>query len=302
MNKNDNPLVSVILVNYNGYEDTKECVISLLTCGYSNLKIIIVDNASNINKAIYDEVIKKPQCEILELEENIGFAGGNNKGIQLAKKYGTDYYLILNNDTIVRPGFLQPLLAIAKNDSQVGIVTGKILYYDDPGILWYGGGCYDDSLGEMKIRGIGEQDSEQYNKRELVPFATGCLWLLPNIVVEDVGYMCEDYFLYYEDADYCARVRKKGYKIVYEPMSVILHKESRTTKKGSDQYQYFVNRNYLFYIKTYITTNRMKFYWKRACMILRSVVRKRMKISVAYKIWKDFLLNNRGNLLTGDSK
>ena len=137
------PLISVILVNYNGYDDTRECVRSLLASDYRNIRICIVDNASSKNIVEYDDVIKEDRCDIVYLKNNIGFAGGNNVGIEYSKKYNPDYYLILNNDTVVKRDFLKPLLRKCIANDKIGIATGKVLYYDEPSILWFGGSYFD---------------------------------------------------------------------------------------------------------------------------------------------------------------
>lgn len=290
------PLVCAILINYNGYSDTRDCIDSLKKCNYPNIKIIIVDNASLHGAVQYDEIITRDCCEIIYLKENIGFAGGNNVGFKCAQKYAPDYYLVLNNDTVVTPGFLQPLINCFEIDSRVGIATGKILYYSDNDILWYGGCYYDKKLGEYKIRGIGEKDSDLYNQKCKVEFATGCLWLISSKVLQQVGKMDEDYFLYYEDADYCERIRNEGYSIYYLPESIIFHKESKSTGKGSDIYQYYNNRNYLMYIKKYRKTRRLYFYIRRVIRMLKGTFRGRIKVQITVKVWRDFLQNKSGKI------
>lgn len=288
------PLVCVILVNYNGYRDTRECVNSLKKCNYSNIKIIIVDNASAHGAVQYDDIITHDICRIVSLKENVGFAGGNNVGFEYARLYNPNYYLVLNNDTVVTKNFIQPLLKCFDIDTNIGIATGKILSYYEKDTVWYGGSYYDAEFGEHKIRGIGEKDSDLYNRNQQVDFATGCLWLIPHRAFETIGKMSEDYFLYYEDADYCMRVRQSGYCIYYVPESVIFHKESKSTGKGSNLYQYYNNRNYLLYIKKHHQKNRLIFYVKRAIRMTKGVIKGNMKLGIAVRVWKDFFLSRFG--------
>ncbi|MDD6644494.1 MAG: glycosyltransferase family 2 protein [Oscillospiraceae bacterium] len=289
------PLVCVILVNYNGVSDTEECVKSLKECNYTNLHIVIVDNGSLTGKVEYNEIITKDKCEIIYSKDNVGFAGANNIGINRALEINADYVLILNNDTVVHKDFLFPLIDACKENPKIGIATGKIYYFDEPEYLWFGGSYYDESLSECKIDGIGKKDSEEYSAEKYIPFATGCLWLIPKNVLSTVGLMSEEYFLYYEDADYCERLKNKGYSIKYIPSSVIYHKESRSTKKGSPLYHYYITRNYLYYIRKYVKGSRKyKMYFNRGLQTLRSVVRKRMKFYVAYRAFLDFMLCHMG--------
>lgn len=289
------PFVCAILVNYNGKADTEECVKSLLNAGYDNLKIIIVDNASATLPAEYNDVIRKEECEILFMDDNIGFAGANNRGIERAFELNADYVLIINNDTVVTEGFLEPMLDAFEKQENLGMVTGKILYYDEPEILWFGGGYYDEQLFECKIDGIGKEDDECYNCEKEIPYATACLWLIPVNTIKKVGLMSEDYFLYYEDADYCERVKNSGFRIWYAPQAVIYHKESRSTKKGSDSYQYYNNRNYLKFIKTFRTKKEQKIaYVKRFIRMAKNTLRGRMSAKVMLCVISDTIKGNYG--------
>lgn len=289
-------LVCAILVNYNGREDTEACVESLLTAQYKNIRVVIVDNASTRNKVVYNQVIKKEQCNIIYMDENIGFAGANNIGIEYAKKYNPDFYLIINNDTVVQRNFLDPLINACDEDCHIGIATGKIYYYDEKNILWFGGSYYDEKLCECKIDGIGKKEEERHNIKKKIPFATGCLWLLPTNTIEKVGLMSEEYFLYYEDADYCERVKCVGLDIIYIPESIIYHKESRSTKKGSDSYHYYNIRNYLLFLKKYAKGyKRILAYLRKWYQTSKDAIRRRLKLRIYIMAWKDFVLNKIGN-------
>ncbi|KAB8288232.1 glycosyltransferase family 2 protein [Bifidobacterium avesanii] len=290
-----NGLICAVLVNFNGATDTEECVQSLLACSYPNLRILIVDNGSDHGKVHYGKAIPREQCEIIETGRNLGFAGANNVGIRRGLELDADYFLILNNDTVVEPNFIKPLLEVFRHNSSVGIVTGKIRYYDDRDYLWFGGSYYNDKLLECKIDGLGQPDNDKYSHSKEIPFATGCLWLIPRRVIETVGLMSEDYFLYYEDADYCERVKQAGLKIWYEPKSVIYHKESRSTKKGSPSYNYYNLRNYLIFLKKYHTLfERLVPECKRLIRSLKDALRGRSTWTNEIRAWQDFLTKKTG--------
>lgn len=291
-------LVCVIIVNYNGKKDTEECVKSILDCKYSNVKIIIIDNNSTYNVIEYNEIINKEKCTIIYNKRNLGFAGANNIGIKYAKEhYSPNYYLIINNDTVVSENFLEPLILGFEQNNNIGITTGKIYYYDEPQLLWFGGSYYDKNLCECKIDGIGHIDSELYNIEKNIPFATACLWLVSDKVIEDVGLMDEGYFLYYEDADYCERIKQKGYYIRYIPRSFIYHKESRSTKKGSKLYNYYNTRNYLIFISKYTDLpQKIRVYKNRLIRSCKDVLKRRRELKDEWKAWYDFLFNKIGEL------
>ena len=290
------PLISVILVNYNGYDDTRECVRSLLASDYRNIRICIVDNASSKNIVEYDDVIKEDRCDIVYLKNNIGFAGGNNVGIEYSKKYNPDYYLILNNDTVVKRDFLKPLLRKCIANDKIGIATGKVLYYDEPSILWFGGSYFDSKLCEYRIKGIGCIDNGDYDQETEIYYTTGCFMLIPAAVLNKVGKMSEDYFLYYEDADYCERIKSYGFSIYYLPKSIIYHKESRSTNKGSDLYNYYINRNYMFFVWRYARGRKFKLVIARMVNMIKDTIRRRLSLRVMIKVWVDFILNRQGKM------
>lgn len=289
-------LVCVVLVNYNGYQDTAECIRSLLKCRYKNIKIIVVDNASAKVPDKTDMEYILGNARFIRSGKNIGFAGANNLGVRHAKEYGPKYILILNNDTVVKKDFLNILIDTCEKEKQVGIATCKICYYDEPDTLWFGGSYYDSKSCEMKIEGIGEKDGPKYSVRKNLSFSTACLWLIPLETFEKIGEMNEDYFLYYEDADYCERIINGGYRILYIPEAVIYHKESRSTKKGSFLYHYYNTRNYLYYLTRYRgRKKRYRAMFRRLYMDMKSVIRGRIPIKAEIMAWRDFVLGHKGS-------
>lgn len=216
-------LVYIVLVNWNGLEDTLECLRSLNEISYKNYKIVVVDNGSNNNQA---DVIKKkfPYIKLIKNKRNEGFVVANNQGIELALKNGADYILLLNNDTVVEQNFLNILINHAERNRDVGILSPKILYYDSNEI-WSMGGKISYLTGFSIMIGKGK-NSENYNEVIKPDFVSGCAMLIRNEVIEKIGLLDPVYFAYYEDADYCFRVGKLGYKIKVIPESIIWHKKS----------------------------------------------------------------------------
>ena len=222
-NCTDNKNVTIILVNYKNYNDTLQCLESLDKVNYPNLSIIVVDNDSKDESF---EILKKyanDRVEIVESGYNGGFAYGNNFGIKMALENGSDYVLLLNNDTIVDKDFLTPLVQATDNDEKVGIVSSRIMFYPEVDKVWYAGGIVDWANLRAIHYGLKEAISEKYLKNRDVDFASGCCMLIPRRVFEEVGMLPEEYFMYCEDMDYCIQVVDKGFKIKYVPESVIYH-------------------------------------------------------------------------------
>lgn len=270
---NNEPLVYVILVNYKGLQDTIECIESLKDITYKNYKIIVVDNASLDNSV---EILKSTYSDeiiLIDLKENLGFAGGNNEGIKLAVKENADYVLLLNNDTIVDKNFLQALVKRAEENEKTGIVGGKIYYFDDKNLIWYAGAKINSFTGSTRHIGVDQYDEGQFNKVIDVDYVTGCLMLLPVEVIKKVGMMNEEYFLYYEETDWSVRIKKAGYKLLYEPQSIIYHKVSSSTKKINYVMSYYYDRNsYYFIMKNYGFINRVFMYvYKRIFLLLKYI-------------------------------
>ena len=241
------PHVEVVLLNWNSYDDTADCIRSLDEVKYENLEITVVDNASS------DDSLGKlrsdfPNLKYIEMKENRGFSAGNNIGVRHALSGGTNYVLLLNNDTIVEPDFLTPLIETAEQNPDVGIVTGKILIAGtNPPRIWCAGGEIDHWRGKGVYRAHqgadrGEIDEEQYDKNERVGMASGCMMLIPADVFDHVGLLSEEYFFGGEEWEFSARVRSNGYDIWYAPESVIFHKVSRSIGQSFDNPWQIYNR------------------------------------------------------------
>lgn len=246
-----NKRVFIIVVNYNNYNDTIECVESLKDIDYENYQIIIIDNGSQNDS--YDELKKKlPNCLIMRSDKNLGFAGGNNLGIKYALTNGADYILLLNNDTIVEKDFLTYMVKAAEEDEKIGIVGGKINYYDKKDCIWFAGGKIDWLKFRVEHIGQREIDRGQYDKRCEITFMTGCCMLIKRKVFEKVGLLPEEYFMYFEDVDFCVRASEAGFKIIYEPKAKIYHKVGFSS--GGEESPFALrwnNRNRILFMKKY---------------------------------------------------
>jgi len=249
----DNPLVSILTVNYNGLEVTAAFLKSLYSLTYPNFEVIVVDNASSINPT--SEILKiYPKAKVILSKENLGFAGGNNLGIKNAKG---DFLFFVNNDTELTPNILDVLVETTKTQSSAGIVCPKFHYYFHPGIIEYAGYHKMNFLtARNKMVGNKEKDLGQYNQPTETNYAHGGAMMVARQVIDKVGMLPECYFLYYEEFDWCEQIKRKGFKIYYQPNALIHHKESMTTGKESLLKTYYLTRNRLLFMRRNATASQ----------------------------------------------
>jgi GT2 family glycosyltransferase len=236
--------VFVIVLNFRGQKETKECVLSILQSSYANYEIIIVDNHSLDGSAPYLREAF-PHIFVLETEENLGYAGGNNAGIRVALNKGADAILILNNDTIIDKDCLKNFVLESKlkPDSLLG---GRVYYYDEPSEMQHFGGIWNHKKG--KFINVPNSNFEKEKAQDL-DFVTGCALFVPKNIFTVAGLFEESFFLYYEEIDWCFRVRKNGFSCTYVPSPIIFHKESRSFATPKPPQSYFQWRNRIFFIE-----------------------------------------------------
>lgn len=285
------PSVAIILVNYKGYEDTVECVKSILDIYYDNFKIFIVDNYSpDMNRLRADRFLAD-NTEIIYSKSNLGFSGGNNLAIEIAIRKGFDYITLLNNDTTVEPDFLNELMKVAQSNSSIGAVTGKIFYYSRRNCVWSAGGDYNRKTG-ITIQYSGP-DNEHFNNDKEITFATGCLLMFRSDIVKKIGMLDETYFLYSEDTDYCQRIIDAGYKLMYSSKAIIYHKVSASTGDKSPMQQRYMMRNALYMIKKFSPNPRMA-YVRITIQMIKHIIRGRNNLISTVKGYCDFLNGRNG--------
>lgn len=281
------PSVFIILVNFNGYEDTIKCIESLKNISYVNYDIVVVDNGSTVQPTNQQINYLKNNVILLDMKTNLGFSGGNNIGISYAKMHGAEFVLLLNNDTTVEKNFLSILVQTALSNADVGIVGGKIRYYFEPNKIWFGGGTYDFDNGFVNHQRMNELDENSSTKIREITFMTGCLMLIPITVIDNIGLLDESFFLYAEDTEFSCRVLKKGYKIIYCEDSIIYHKVSSSTKAGSFNSQYYNVRNNLYVAKKYCN-NIFKSYRTLGLFWIKLLFKRKMNLLPILRGWLDY--------------
>lgn len=271
---NSKPSVFIILLNYNGAKDTIACLQSLQKITYPKSNIVIVDNDSPdrsmevighyLSSECVDHVIynrpdkameyagKLPFVTFIQSGRNGGYGYGNNIGIKYALAHNADYVLVINNDTVVDPGFLEPLVAMCEADATIGIASAKIYFHDRPDVIWFNGGRFHPYTAKIEHVNFNDKDVGQKPPEENT-FISGCLWLVPRKVFETIGFINEEYFMYVEDLEYCQRVLNQGYLLRVCEKSHVFHKVGSSSGHWSPFFAYWMARNKMKFISEFST-------------------------------------------------
>jgi GT2 family glycosyltransferase len=256
--KNDR--VYIVILTWNQYALTADCLRSLKSIEYQDSRIVVVDNASQ--DGTVDKLRSEfgDQIDLICSQTNLGYSEGNNVGIRHALEHGAGYVMLLNNDTTVHPGFVAPLLDRFSNGEKIGATTSKILYMYDPSRIWAAGGEIRWWAGTAGCRGENQVDKGQYDLAEPVDFAQGCCMLCSREALESVGLLDNRFFIYFDDVDWSLRCREAGLQIWYEPASIVWHVagQAYADQAGSDEpkkkrhkpiFHYLHHRNGLWFFR-----------------------------------------------------
>lgn len=243
------PRVAVLVLCYNGIDDTLACLASLQHLDYPPERhaVIVLDNAS------HDDTPQRvraafPAVTVIENGANLGFAAGNNVGLRYALAQGYDYALLLNNDTEVAPDFLRLLVAAAEADPQLGAVGPLIYYHAAPTRVWSAGGSVDWRRGICSMAGESE-DVGQYTQAHDVDFVTGCALLLRRAALERVGLLDERFFMYFEESEWCVRAARAGWRSHIVPQAKVWHKIPLDARFDKEYLAYYMTRNRLLFLR-----------------------------------------------------
>jgi GT2 family glycosyltransferase len=260
--------VSIITVNFNQSVITEQLLSSIsLTNNYPNIEIIVVDNGSKVND-VPQWQLKYPSIKFIRSDINLGFAGGNNLGV---KEATGEYLFFVNNDTEFTENLVQTLVDVLDNHPEVGMVSPKIRYFDQPDTLQYVGftsmnyyTCRNYCVGQFEV------DKGQYNTiTGPTAYAHGAAMMAKKEAIDKAGLMAENFFLYYEEMDWCDHIKKAGYQIWVETMALIYHKESVSVGRASALKEYFMNRNRILFIRRNAPVQaRLFFYFYFTCLVV----------------------------------
>jgi GT2 family glycosyltransferase len=216
---------AVIVLNWNGFADTRDCLHSLFRLSGPPPKIYVVDNGSTDGSVRRLREEFGERMVLIANPRNLLYAGGNNVGIRRALSDDCTHLFLLNNDTTVDGALLEVLMRTSAENGNA-ILCPKVYYSDRPDVFWYAGGVLNLRRGRAAHRGIRETDRGQYDRLEETDWATGCALFAPRRVFETVGLLDESFELYSEDLDYCLRARAAGIRILYVPEAKVWHKVS----------------------------------------------------------------------------
>ncbi len=240
------PLVSIVSVNYKQTEMTELMLRSLRKISYQQVEVFVVDNGSE-DESILRIKEEFPEVHLIMSPDNLGFAGGNNLAFPYCRG---EYILMLNNDTEVDPGFLEPLVQTLEQRPDVGIVSPKLFFFDHPDLIQFAGAT---NMHPITLRGrkfgYKKKDDGAYDTEKEIGFPNGACMLFRASLFEEIGYMYEPFFLYYEEHDWVDHARRAGHKIMFQPQSRIWHKVSASTGADSPLRAHYIHRNRLVFIR-----------------------------------------------------
>lgn len=252
------PRVLIILLNWNGKKDTLECLDSLSKVTYPKFQTIVVDNGSTDDSVSAIRTLF-PQIPIFENGANLGFAAGNNVGISWGLKKNYEWILLLNNDTVVDPFFLDEFIKAALENPNAKILGAKIYQYGDPTRIDHLGGFWNPSVAEFESHGSNQiDDGISFECMKSVDYVCGAALLMHRSVPESIGLLEPKFFLFWEETDFCFRARRKGFEVWTAPKAKIWHKVSSSFSGGKPHMHYFWWRSRLLWIERNCTYQERK--------------------------------------------
>lgn len=235
------PLVITIILNTNRREDSLATLASLAGSNYPNVRTLVLDNASTDGSV---EAIRSsyPALEIIQLDQNLGYAGNNNVGIQAALTRGADWIFVLNEDTVLAPDCLTRLVEVGESDPRIGIVGPMVYHHDEPDVIQSAGGRLDHSWRARHLA-QNEPDQGQYNRPHPVDWISGCAIMVRRTMIDQVGALDERFFYYWEETEWCLRAKEHGWMILHVPLAKLWHKGVRRNYQPGPNVTYYSTRN-----------------------------------------------------------
>ena len=290
--------VFVIILNWNKPDLTLECLDSLSKLKTQGIEIVTVVVDNNTTD---DSLTKLSKIKTIHNSTNLGFAAGNNVGIRYALDHSAEYIMILNNDILVHPDLVSNLVKTAKSTENLGAISPMIYFAkgfefhksrykkaDLGKVIWYAGGKVDWKNVYGSARAVDEVDAKKFKRAEETDFSTGACMFVSASAIKKVGMFDERYFMYYEDTDLSIRLKKKGYKVLFDPSGVVWHKVAQSSGIGSELNDYYITRNRMLFGMKYANL-RTKF----------ALIRESIKLLLKGRMWQrigmsDFYFENFG--------
>jgi GT2 family glycosyltransferase len=285
--------VAIILINWNGLQDTLACIASLEAQSYRDFKVIVVDNDSRDDPSVI--ATAHPGVVLIRNEDNIGFCGGNNVGIRAAAALDACYCWILNNDTEVAPDCLARLVDALDEDADVAAVAHPIMYDQDRRLHWFAGGVFRH--GVPKHLGYMESNAPADLGEGTTEYLTGCSFLARTDVLQELEGFDENYFCYVEDVDLSVRIKAQGYRIGYVPEAVVWHKVSRSTAVRSPIKLYYKNRNMFYFLRKFRCPAGVKVrWWLNSARFVVSLLLKHRRPKAAWYVIRGWVHGMAGRM------
>jgi GT2 family glycosyltransferase len=250
------PHITIVILNTNRRDDTLACLESLAHNTYPHQHTIVLDNASSDGSwaAIAAQF---PEVEIVQLAQNLGYAGNNNVGIQRALEQDAEWVLVLNEDTILAPDCLSRLAQVACVDQRIGIVGPMIYHHNEPQVIQSAGGWFD-STWQARHLGQNQADQGQYTQPHDVAWVSGCAIMVRRQTIEQIGAIDERLFYYWEETEWCMRAKQAGWRIVHVPGAHIWHKGVQRNYRPKPGVAYYNTRNRLFVLHKHHAPRRVR--------------------------------------------
>lgn len=290
-NHSNEPSIAIVVINFNGFEITAGCVRSIENSDYVNWHIFLIDNAStdDSGRRLLDAYQQNENITVILSSNNSGTSGANNLGLKKAFKLGFDYVLLLNNDTELLVDSLRNLIGDA---DETLVRVPLITYAANPNLAWYAGGFFDRFMNSRHY-GMKEEVERLGKQKQLVEYAPTCCFLIPQQVYNAVGGFDEDYFMYWEDVDYCIKLKRNNIDIEYDPSSEIRHKVSLSSGgEGNPRTYYYCIRNRLYGVDK-LQLGIRPWLWARLSL-LKSFLLRNNENQFGFKAWKDYKSHNLG--------
>jgi hypothetical protein len=286
------PLVVIVVLNWNGREDSFECLSSLRAVAYRHVKVLLVDNGSTDGSVAFLKE-KFPEIELIENARNVGFAEGNNVGIRRAQEMGAEFVLLLNNDTTVEPAFLMELVDAAQADERIGVIGPRLNRAAKRDRVWFAGGKISMWLGWTRHVGNRSKDRGQFTGVVDEDYQTGAAMMLSREALAKTGLLDADYVSYFEDADLCVRARRAGFRVVCCRDALVWHKVSGSTGGGLTPHKAYRKilsgarffRRYAGKMRYYTTVAAFNLAYAAATALVQTL---RGKVAVAGAICRGF--------------
>lgn len=241
------PKVTAVILNTNHRDDTLACLDSLSRQDYPDLHVIVLDNGSTDGSV---EAIRRahPEAELIALEQNLGYAGNNNTGIQAAAAQGADWVFVMNEDIVLAEDAVRILVAEAESDPAVGMVGPLVYHFDQPRVIQSAGGWMSRGW-QSRHFGQNEPDEGQFSQPREVDWISGCAILVRRALIKQVGMLDARFFYYWEETEWCLRAKQAGWKVLFVPAAKIWHKGVQVDYAPSPNVTYYWTRNWFLMLR-----------------------------------------------------